>query len=127
MRGQIYRNLTIPERIKLQGELAAKVLPGNSSFLYQYINSSVTKEKTALKKISETDRYAGELDIFIHALSHYRHYQDYQLKTLRYTGSPLNNDTKLHPNGINAFDVLRTWQSDKPFREKYQFIIETLR
>lgn len=117
----------LPERIKLQGELTAKVVPGNTSFSYQYGNALVTKEKTALKKISETDVYAGELDIFIHALSHYRHYQDYQLKTLRYTGSPLNNDTKLHPNGINAFDVLRTWQSDKPFTEKYQFVIETLR
>ncbi len=116
----------LPERIKLQNALAAKVVPGNTSFLYRYVNFSVTQEKTALQKISEAEVYAGELEIFIHALSHYRHYQDYQLKTLRYTGSPLKNETELHPNGINAFDVLRTWQSDKPFTEKYQFIRETL-
>jgi predicted ATPase len=116
----------LPERIKLQGDLCAKVVPGNTSFLYRYVNFSVTQEKTALQKISEAEVYAGELDIFIQALSHYRYYHDYQLKTLRYSGSPLKNDTELHPNGLNAFDVLRTWQSDKPFTDKYQFIRETL-
>ncbi|EDN71469.1 conserved hypothetical protein [Beggiatoa sp. PS] len=116
----------LPERIKLQGELVAKVAPGNTSFLYRYVNFSVLKEKTALQKISEAEGYTRELDIFIHALSHYRYYHDYQLKTLLYSGSPLQNETELHPNGLNAFDVLRTWQADKPFTEKYQFIRETL-
>jgi len=116
----------LPERLKLQSAHVAKVIPGNTSFLYRYVNFAVTKEKTAIQKISEAEVYERELDIFINALKNYRYYHDYQLKTLRYSGSPLKNETELHPNGINAFDVLRTWQSDKPFTDEYQFIRETL-
>lgn len=46
---------------------------------------------------------------------------------LRYNGSQQSSSITLERNGINAFTVLRNWANDRPHKEKYNFVLDSLR
>jgi len=64
---------------------------------------------------------------FVRVLRQYQHYSNYHLWTLRKSGSLAGNEISLQYGGQNAFSVLRNWHSSKPLRERYDFVIETLK
>jgi len=98
---------------------------GASQFQYKQ-SEYVTNERTlALKRIYDNTSPVSELESFIQPLIHYQHYR-YHLWTLRKHGSPVGSENELYYNGENAFSVLRNWQTSKPLRERYEFVISVL-
>jgi len=65
----------------------------------------------------------------LHGLvSSFRLYQNLQFWSLRTTGSPASTDLYLHPDGRNAFSLLRNWKAGrKEHEERWQFVRDGLR
>jgi predicted ATPase len=92
--------------------------------------SSILKFRvSSLQRIYDDFRDKGEEDIevFVSVLTKYQNYSNYHLWSLRKSGSLAGNETYLQSDGQNAFSVLRNWYNSKPLRERYNFVIETLR
>jgi predicted ATPase len=56
-----------------------------------------------------------------------RVYTHYDLHGLRRQGSQHSQDTRLSPDGGNAFTVLRNWRDRNKDKAKYEFVLEHLR
>jgi predicted ATPase len=65
----------------------------------------------------------------LHGLaSNFRLYQNLQLWSLRTTGSPSSADLYLHPDGRNAFSLLRNWKAGRrEHEERWLFVRDGLR
>lgn len=60
-------------------------------------------------------------------LARYRLYGQYDLATLRRSGSPESSERRLDQRGTNVFSVLRNWRDKRNDRERYDFVIDGLR
>jgi len=102
-------------------------------YLFDVMNSppSPKNRNSQLQRIFDEDfsdkKEYENIKIFVNALIGYQHYSDYRLWSLRKSGSLAGNETNLQSDGQNAFSVLRNWYNSKPLRERYNFVIETLR
>lgn len=72
---------------------------------------------------SQTD-VAGSL---ARLLQRYRLYENYDLRTLRRSGSTDSADRRLAGDGNNVFSVLRNWRDKRDDRHRADFVIEGLR
>jgi predicted ATPase len=58
----------------------------------------------------------------------FRLYQEFDLRGLRTTGSPVSADLALHSNGSNAFSLLRNWKAGRrEDEERWAFVRDGLR
>jgi predicted ATPase len=60
-------------------------------------------------------------------LARYRLYGQYDIATLRRSGSPESSERRLDQRGTNVFSVLRNWRDKRNDRERYDFVIDGLR
>jgi predicted ATPase len=61
------------------------------------------------------------------ALTRYRLYAHYDLRTLRRSGSSDSTERRLAQDGNNVFSVLRNWRDKKDDRHRYRFVLDGLR
>jgi len=92
------------------------------------VSSRLKFRVSSLQRIyADLDKDDEDIGVFVSVLTKYQHYSDYRLWSLRKSGSLAGNETNLQSDGQNAFSVLRNWYNSKPLRERYNFVIETLR
>lgn len=62
-------------------------------------------------------------------LAGYRLYRgyDYALEDIRRNGSQTSSDDHLHVTGDNVFSLLRNWRDRRETRDRWEFVIESLR
>lgn len=78
--------------------------------------------------LNENPRIDHEkIENFVRILTGYQYYHDYNTWRLREAGSLAGSETELYNRGQNAFSVLRNWHTSRPLRERYEFVISTLR
>lgn len=75
--------------------------------------------------IASKDR--DEVKPLAELLARYRIYGQYDIVSLRRSGSPESSERRLDPRGTNVFSVLRNWRDKKADRERYDFVIDGLR
>jgi len=117
----------IAEKMTQGNQTLFEVEPGASQFHYGNDNFATNQRQSALKRIYDFISPSLELDGLIQPLTHYQHHYDYNYHFLVRMGSPIASDTELKFRGQNAFSVLRNWQSSKPLRERYEFVIGVLK
>ena len=86
-----------------------------------------TSENISILKHLQNIEQADDLKELIDLISNYTHYHNYHLWSLRKNGSLASSDTKLQYSGQNAFSVLRNWFTSRPHKEKYDFVIRSMR
>jgi predicted ATPase len=60
-------------------------------------------------------------------LQRYRIYRNYDLPSLRRSGSSDSSERRLAQDGNNVFSVLRNWRDKRDDRDRYQFVLDGLR
>lgn len=117
----------IPEELKYNNSVISYL---SAEGLYEASTDNI-KDKLLLRRKYDSHSGDGVFENikvpFVRVLRHYQHYSNYHLWTLRKSGSLAGNETNLQSDGQNAFSVLRNWHSSKPLRERYDFVIETLK
>jgi predicted ATPase len=117
----------IAEKMTQGNQTLFEVESGASQFHYGNNKFATDQRQSALKRIYDFISPSREFDGLIQPLTHYRHHYDYNCHFLVRMGSPISSDTELKFGGQNAFSVLRNWQSSKPLRERYEFVIDVLK
>ncbi len=131
LRPTVYPNgfiYPIAEKMTQDNQTLFVVEPGDSQFQYNNNTFVTDQRQLALKRIYDFISPSREFDGLIQPLVHYQHHVDYNnCWRLARMGSPMSSDTELSVGGQNAFSVLRNWQSSKPLRERYEFVVEVLK
>ncbi len=118
----------VSETLKKENAALYNVAPGIPEFHYAGKRFATNEYTLGLKRIYDSAHEENdELEAFIQPLANYRNYYNYCLWRLRKDGSFAGAETELKYNGENAFSVLRNWQTSRPYRRRYEFIIDTLR
>jgi predicted ATPase len=119
----------ISESLKKENSTLFTVEPGVSQFQYKSDKFAIRANETALKHIYDYQTFENdsEFEAFVQPLAHYQDYYNYHLWRLRKEGSFDGTENELKSSGENAFSVLRNWQTSRPKRERYEFVIEVLR
>ncbi len=119
----------IAEKMSQGNQTLFVVESGASQFQYDNNTFVTDQRQLALKRICDFISPSREFDCLIQPLVHYRHHGhfDYDCWHMARLGSSMSSDTELSVGRQNAFSVLRNWQSSKPLRERYEFVIEVLK
>jgi len=122
-------SLEIAEEVDIGGIAVAKQAPSLGRAYVLELDLTVSESSIvthALSLLSGEQR--AELKGLHGLASNFRLYQNLQLWSLRTTGSPATADLYLHPDGRNAFSLLRNWKAGpKEHEERWRFVRDGLR
>jgi predicted ATPase len=123
-------SIDIAEAVWIENQPVADREPASATAFVQgrgelaILGDSVLSHAMSLLSAEQRESLKG-----LHGLaSNFRLYQNLQFWSLRTAGSPANTDLYLHPDGRNAFSLLRNWKAGrKEHEERWQFVRDGLR
>lgn len=114
------------ERLVAKGDVIFERAAGDAAITWR--GKTVTpRSRTLIRRLMDLDTegtFPGKT--ILDALNGYHVHYDLDLRGLR-RGSPDSNHRTLHPNGVNAFTVLRNWRDWSGDAFRYEHVIESLR
>jgi predicted ATPase len=84
-------------------------------------------DRLGLRAIHDAQRGDEAIACMVRFLTGITAYHDPDLWGLRQNGSKTTEDNQLASRGTNAFTLLRKWQTRKPDRHRYQFVLSGLK
>lgn len=115
------------EELHAAGQEVIRRPKGDASSMFRGVLIA-THAKLAIR--AALDREAEDTDLIrmrrlLDSCATYESVQ-YNVPNLRRVGSPANSHDALHPNGFNAFSVLRNWLGTREHKPRFAFVQESL-
>lgn len=117
------RDSQVWERVTRGAEVLVERNPRDNAIKLRGTHTVQARTSMALTRAyNADDELAKELRPLMDLVTSYRVYGDYELRTLRETGSTQTNDVRLNSSGTNVFAVIDRWRTQSDHEHRWSFV-----